>query len=190
MTQEKYVVFTSFLNTEPFWNPDEMNYLVYGLEICETTGKEHFQGYVEFKKKKLLPGGAQKALKCLKQHVNKRQAKTGKRAADYCKKGTQPHAEWVSHGIKGPTYGVGADYKEFGVLSAVDKADRTDLSVAKIEIQKKRNWQEVVNDTDLIPVVTKYNKWCRDVFFHRPNEPREALSWYPWQQRFQVALHI
>jgi hypothetical protein len=38
------------------WQPDHMKYLLYGRETCPTTGKEHLQGYVQFKKKQTIAG--------------------------------------------------------------------------------------------------------------------------------------
>ena len=36
--------------TEPSYDQEQMNYLIYGREVCPETGKDHFQGYVQFKK--------------------------------------------------------------------------------------------------------------------------------------------
>lgn len=41
------VCFTSF-GDEPEYVPSVMSYLIYGLECCNTTGRWHWQGYVEF----------------------------------------------------------------------------------------------------------------------------------------------
>ena len=43
-------IFTCYsaLGRPPKWNKDEMWYLVYQREICPTTGREHWQGFVQF----------------------------------------------------------------------------------------------------------------------------------------------
>lgn len=48
MSRDRYrnVCFTSF-GDEPTFR-DCMSYLIYGLEVCPETGREHWQGYVEF----------------------------------------------------------------------------------------------------------------------------------------------
>lgn len=42
------------LLNEPKWVENEMSYMVYQREKAPTTGTEHFQGYVCFKKKRTL----------------------------------------------------------------------------------------------------------------------------------------
>ena len=46
------VCFTGFNETGYKFNEKQMKYLVVGKEICPTTGKEHWQGYVELKNAK------------------------------------------------------------------------------------------------------------------------------------------
>lgn len=41
--------FTSFAETAPIWDESKMNYLAYGKEICPTTNKHHWQGFVYWK---------------------------------------------------------------------------------------------------------------------------------------------
>ncbi len=47
-------VFTSFQDTEPIFDSDAMRYLMYAEEICPTTGKKHYQGYVYYKSQRSL----------------------------------------------------------------------------------------------------------------------------------------
>jgi len=44
-------VFTSYQEAPPEWNPEWMSYLLWGNEICPTTQRHHFQGYLETAKK-------------------------------------------------------------------------------------------------------------------------------------------
>ena len=48
--------FTAFDVEDIEWKPDHMKYLLYGRETCPTTGREHLQGYVQFKKKQTIAG--------------------------------------------------------------------------------------------------------------------------------------
>lgn len=42
--------FTSYADGIPQWNPETMGYLVFQREKCPTTQREHWQGFVRFKK--------------------------------------------------------------------------------------------------------------------------------------------
>lgn len=72
---------------KPQYNPEEMKYLVYQLELSPETKRPHFQGYVEFKKStrgeraRTLLGIVEKGW-----HAEKRKANNGWVAAQYCKK--------------------------------------------------------------------------------------------------------
>lgn len=77
------VCFTSFEKDPPV-KTDEMSYLVYGKEICPETGKEHWQGYAEFKAQHTI-NSVKSLLGSNKIHVETRKG-TGVEAATYCKK--------------------------------------------------------------------------------------------------------
>lgn len=74
-------------------------YLVYQRERCPDTGKEHWQGYVEFHKTMRIKG-AQEALKIPKAHMEKRRG-TRDEARNYCMKedsrlwGPYEHGTWI-----------------------------------------------------------------------------------------------
>ncbi len=74
--------FTAWCNVE--YDREYMKYLVVGIEVCPSTGKQHWQGYVEFvraldfgKVKTLLGGEAT--------HIEPRRG-TAEQASVYCKK--------------------------------------------------------------------------------------------------------
>jgi len=48
--------FTAYGVEDIEWKPEHMKYLLYGRETCPTTGREHLQGYVQFKKKQTIVG--------------------------------------------------------------------------------------------------------------------------------------
>lgn len=49
--QSRFWTFTSYSKDEPDWDADSMSYLIFQTEKCPSTGRLHYQGYVEFKKK-------------------------------------------------------------------------------------------------------------------------------------------
>lgn len=75
--------FTSFEKEEPEYK-EGMTYLVYGKEICPDTGRDHWQGYMEFKNGRTFNGLHKEYPKW---HIGKRKDdSTAKAAAEYCKK--------------------------------------------------------------------------------------------------------
>lgn len=49
-------IFTSYLDTEPVWNPEKLQYLIYQREQCPTTNRKHWQGYCIVRKPTKIPG--------------------------------------------------------------------------------------------------------------------------------------
>lgn len=62
-TQFRNWCFTSFLKEAPFYDKDNMCYLLYGKEICPTTKRKHWQGFVVFKREVSM-NIAQQLTKC------------------------------------------------------------------------------------------------------------------------------
>lgn len=104
MSRKRAWCFTSYLDTEPFFDDNKTKYLTYGSEICPTTKRHHHQGYAEFKDAKTL-SSVQKILKIPNQHVEPRNG-TPEQAAMYCKKD--------------------GEFKEFGKMS--EQGARTDIT--------------------------------------------------------------
>lgn len=91
MSQSKYWCFTSFSTNPPIFN-DLMSYMIVGKEVASTTQREHWQGYVELKKKARMATfkaviGENAA------HCELRKG-TGIQAAEYCKK----EGNYTEHG--------------------------------------------------------------------------------------------
>ena len=53
--------FTLFSENESMYDESEMDYILYGREKSQSTGYEHFQGYLCFKQRK-RPAGVQKMI--------------------------------------------------------------------------------------------------------------------------------
>lgn len=68
----------------PVWNPEVMKYMIYGKEICPTTGRLHYQGYVELKSPSRVVA-CKKYFKDNTIHLEKRKG-TRDQAITYCKK--------------------------------------------------------------------------------------------------------
>lgn len=104
------ICFTGFKDEEYSFNETQMKYLVIGKEICPSTGKEHWQGYVELKQSKSM-----NAIKTLFNdkglHLEERKG-NAEQASNYCKKD--------------------GNYKEYGKISK--PGERSDLSEVKDKI--------------------------------------------------------
>lgn len=53
--KSRWHAFTSYLKTEPLWNEKTMKWLAYGDEICPTTKRHHWQGFICWKDAKTEP---------------------------------------------------------------------------------------------------------------------------------------
>ncbi len=85
MSASRNFCFTAFdMEVEPEFNEDFMRYLVYGMEVAPTTGRLHWQGFVQFLQP-VRPSGVSKKLDMKGAHVERMRG-TAKQAADYCKK--------------------------------------------------------------------------------------------------------
>lgn len=82
--QSRNVCFTSFSEDPPKWNAVEMVYLVFQREVSPTTGKEHWQGFCQFKNPRRL-ASIKNLLGLQDAHVEAMRG-TPQQAADYCKK--------------------------------------------------------------------------------------------------------
>lgn len=97
-------------------------YIVYGKEISNS-GTPHLQGYILFTNKRSL-NGVKKTFKIngKQHHVENGRDPDVPHGIAYCKKGQQPHEEFVSLGTNGPNYGLNADIYERGdpPISAIE----------------------------------------------------------------------
>lgn len=80
--------------TQPKFDEENCKYMVYGKEICPTTGKLHFQGFAVFKRTCRIPKGKEWIGAGKETHLEARKG-TRREASDYCKK----DGDYVEHGI-------------------------------------------------------------------------------------------
>ena len=118
--------------TEPSFDTEQMNYLIYGREICPDTGKDHFQGYVQFKKQTRF--NTVKACFSDKVHIEVSKG-TPEQAIAYCKKD--------------------GNFTEHGTPSV--KGKRNDLMTAKALIDQGASVQQVANEC--FSATAKYYKF-------------------------------
>lgn len=76
--------------------PDKVRYAIYGLEECPTTGRQHWQSYVEFKSPQRF-AAVKKMYDDDTLHIEPRQG-TRDQAREYCMKDGhyEEHGEWIS----------------------------------------------------------------------------------------------
>lgn len=124
--------FTAFQQDPPTMVPGTMSYLVYQQEVCPKTGRDHWQGYVEFKDAKTI-SAAQTLLGCLTAHMEKRKAKANDPAIEYCK--------------KDETRKEGTDFKEFGEPKVMKgQGKRTDIDDFAEAVNAGASMEELYDD--------------------------------------------
>lgn len=113
---------------------NEFEYVVFGKERGEQKETPHLQGFLHADNARR--GSAMRKIFNDRAHWEA-QSGTFLEAANYCKKGAQPKAEWTSFkpvGWKGPNFGKDADVFEAG--KACEQGERTDLEkVCKMIIE-------------------------------------------------------
>lgn len=88
------IQFTSYLDKLNF-NKKSITYIIYGHEICPSTGSKHLQGFCILKNNKLSRKGIQKVLGDPKCHIEKMYS-TITNNTIYCKKDNN----YIEYGIK------------------------------------------------------------------------------------------
>ena len=132
------------------WLRTKCKYFVYGKEVGES-GTPHLQGYAEFQTQVRLQAFAKGAHDI---NFEERKCRDPKRAADYCKKGDQSHAEWEANGTAGPNYGKNADVFEEGEISSQGR--RNDIEACTTLIMEGHRMRQVAVDNPVAFV--KFNR--------------------------------
>jgi len=116
-------VFTSQIDHEPIFDQASMRYLVYQRERSPTTGKLHWQGYVEFKRNLRTQTG-QNQLGDPDCHIERR-TKTSLQASEYCKKEETRVSMYVEHGERNTANDCSDDKRSRGEIYARALAEPT-----------------------------------------------------------------
>lgn len=154
-TKFRYFCFTDYKATEEkrtWWRDFSENercvYLVYGNEICPTTGKEHLQGFISFKNPRHLSALIKKT-----GDADIEVCRDPDSAINYCKKGRTffEYGEWIRKGPKldvdkmremvmgGATVAeivnAGFSYQTFRMV---------EIGIRPYHLKPKRNWKTEV----------------------------------------------
>jgi hypothetical protein len=158
------VCFTGWdTSREPYFPEDKgCYYLAANLEICPTTGREHWQGIACFNT--VQPAGKVRGM------LGQPTAHVGQRAGElsdciaYCTKleSRKPDTEPVILGKP-------------RCLKQV-KGERSDLNRAREIIQEHRTWTAVINDRTLCDVLARHPRWAHDVFENRAAKPVDEAT--------------
>lgn len=128
--------FTSYQPTQPLYDESFMNYLVYGKEHCPTTGRMHWQGYVEVKKKIRMT-----AIVKLMPHISFKAARgSAAQNKTYCHKG-------------------GVELFEQG--EPITPGQRTDLTALREAIAAGNSMADLLMDEALAPVLSHTMQYAR-----------------------------
>lgn len=152
---------------KPVWNPDDMHYLIAQIEKSPTTGKEHWQGYVEFKS----IVRRKKACALLKlpeyTHMEKRLG-SAEAAADYC--------------IKEDTAIQPPVWFECGEITGATAGKRSDLAAVAEDVKKGMSMKQLAEEHTCAMI--KYHKGIeRTVSLLEPElkVPVPEIELRPWQ---------
>ena len=148
---------------EPYFPEDKgCYYLAANLEVCPTTGREHWQGIACFNT--VQPAGKVRGM------LGQPTAHVGQRAGElsdciaYCTKlesrkpGTEPVIKGQPRCLKQA------------------KGERSDLNRARELIQGHRTWTDVINDRTLCDVLARHPRWAHDVFENRAAKPVDEAT--------------
>lgn len=123
------------------WDIEKCRYIVLGTEYGENDGALHYQGYIEFYDTVSLKT-AQRRISNYSIHMEIRLG-NNEEAADYCKKGTQTHAEFREFGSAGRNFGANAKFVEFGEKKQQGK--RNDIHKCKEIIENGGTMDDVID---------------------------------------------
>lgn len=140
--QARRFCFTYYSEIEPQFNEEEMHFLIWGRETCPTTGRVHFQSYVEFKKLKsytavrrdFFPGLATSALFVARG--------TAEENITYCSKD--------------------GNFQMFGEPSR--QGARNDLVIIKNRIQNGESLDDLMGDDDCCEVIARHMAYFKEIY--------------------------
>ena len=148
---------------EPYFPQDKgCYYMAANLELCPTTGREHWQGIACFNT--VQPAGKVRGM------LGQPTAHVGQRVGElsdciaYCTKldSRKPGTEPVIMG-------------QPRCLKQV-KGERSDLNRAREIIQEHKTWTQVINDRTLCDVLARHPRWAHDVFENRAAKPVDEAT--------------
>lgn len=106
----------------------DCRYIVFGREVCPTTGRRHLQGYVEFENAKTM-SAVKRCLGSDRMHLESRRGAQDQ-AIDYCKK----DGDFVERGVPARDPAVGGQLEKDRWTRARDAAKRGDFEAIDDEL--------------------------------------------------------
>lgn len=152
MSRSKYWVFTAYDPDDPadWWERSETSYICWGEEICPSTGRKHYQGYMEFDKRmrfNQLRTLIEEVTGGTRIHLAARRG-TAQQARDYCEK--------VDAKSKAEGLAPNEVFVEHGEISKSQQGQRSDLLAAAEMVKENKTMREIA---EALPVV--YLKFSR-----------------------------
>jgi hypothetical protein len=176
MARAKHWCFTLFEETCSFIDNDDVDYCIYGREICPDTGKNHLQGYLALNKRMRLAQMKKLHATC---HWEVKKG-TVKEARQYCMK----DGDYVEHGEIPDESGTNNSYRHCVELAKEGKMDNISDEYPGLYTRYKRTYEGMrkfvietldeprgywiygkpgtskdSNVMDLKPFVKPHNKW-------------------------------
>lgn len=153
MPNERHWCFTSWYEPDVFpTDQKDMEYMIFGVEKCPDTGRIHYQGYIEFRKKVSMTFVknfiSDNAGSNLSAHIERRFG-TQQQAIDYCKKD--------------------GEYREYGTPNYSGK--RTDLEDS---LNNNATVDEFI-ENDAVNFV-KYHRGIQAYYHHKEMKSREKFT--------------
>jgi len=175
----KYWMVTSFdlVNFSVPSEDDRFQYMVYQVECCPTTKRDHIQGYLELKSQTRFNQVKQMFAPCVV-HLEGRKAKSAIPAINYCKKEeTRVDGPW-----------------EFGT-PAVDEAERGKPKIDWVQVRAKvwacKTWAAVLasEDEEVVRACAAKLNYVKELYMTKPQPvfPPE-ITLRKWQRRVTEML--
>lgn len=145
-SKSRHFCFTSFQEAEPKWDPDTTKYLVYQQEVCPSTGRVHWQGFIQPLGNATTYGKVQKIIGDSKAHIEV--AMDPARAREYCMVATFNGKD------KGQVPGT---MREFGTFSG-GQGKRNDIATLRDKLKAGASDRELWEADDTFSSMLKYNR--------------------------------
>lgn len=171
--------FTSYEEKAPAFDEKTMRYLCYQEEVCPTTNRHHFQGYVQFFRQ-LRWRAAQRELGSGNVHMTRLNG-TPEQNRAYCSKAESA---------------VPNTFKEFGhFLADKDNGKRNELGDFIKDANSGVSKQQMIKDGKHLNVLARYDKFASLIFSSYANDQAlrairdEVKIVKPWQQKVLKLLN-
>lgn len=164
----------------------EIKHLVMGEEVAPTTGTRHLQCYLHVKQRLTRPSNI------LQLGSNWELSRRPQLSILYCKKGEQPHEEWLRLKQNGPNYGRNAVVFEIRPNPVANQGKRTDLDDFKADVDAANgNYKLEQAIRNHSSVCAKYKTFVQDyIALSKPKKQVQCHPLRPWQANLNNKLNL